>query len=481
MDNNTAVSGTMPNDMSESLLVGRQSGECSWESVCQFLERSPARRHTILFALCLCNACDAVATMSIGFILNQLGDTVSDFQKTFLAAAVFVGMSVGGLIAGYFANRYGRTRTLVVALFFEGVAALAGALLPTMNAFIASRIISGVAIGATIPVLFILCPEVIAPTKREAYLTYVTGSFALGSIFAGLLAYLCFQVLMTSWQLYYGLTALFPLLTAAIVYQFVPQSPIHLARNPEQFEEFKESLSYLHPGASETCIQNVAAFNTDWGLQEKPSTSGFVESMRDFFTEDRSMKFRLMVISFAIAWVFYGLSMWTVSMFENLGMDDPYLSSLFFTICGTVGSLTCIAFVQSVGMKPYILATFSVATVSCLLGIFLESAGWAIALACITNTAISGLFNAVTTYQSVVPLHDRPLSMGFFGATARVGSIGAQFLMGYFQAADTLWIIHGVNALLLGVGMLNATTLPKINTVANYRRFVSQLSQSFVE
>ena len=182
------------------------------------------------------------------------------------------------------------------------------------------------------------------------------------------------------------------------------------------------------------------------------------------------MKLRLMTISFVIAWVWYGLSTWAVSIFHNLGTDSPYLSAIFFVVCGAVGSLTCITMVQSIGMKPYILITFFISSVAAGLSIFFTATTIAVILACVTNTAISGLFNAVVTYQSVVPLHDRPLSMGFFGATMRIGSIGAQFLMGHYQAADRQWVIHVVSTVLLVIAISNALTLPKINTAAEFRR-----------
>ena len=53
----------------------------------------------------------------------------------------------------------------------NNIGVLAGALMPTINLFIVMRLVSGVGIGATVPVLFILIPEVVAPTCREAYVT----------------------------------------------------------------------------------------------------------------------------------------------------------------------------------------------------------------------------------------------------------------------------------------------------------------------
>lgn len=468
-----------PSKVSVNLANDMSSLESGGESIDGFLERASRKvRVRILCTLCACNACDAVETMSVGFILNKLGEA-SDSQKTILAASVFVGMTIGGLLAGFIANRIGRKRVLIAALILEGIAALVGAVMPSISFFILARIVSGFGIGATVPVLFILIPEVVAPTCREAYVTYVSGAFAFGSVFVGMLAYICFEGFGTTWRMYYGLTSIWPFVTALLVASTVPESPVYLAKK-RKMDKLKESLSYLNPGATTNQLRNVTPQATDFGMQESASRS-FASAVQGFLQEDKTMKIRLMIISFVIAWVWYGLSTWAVSIFHNLGTDNPYLSALFFVVCGAIGSLTCIAMVQAMGMKPYILLTFFISTVSACLSIFFTSLTLAVVLACVTNTAISGLFNAVVTYQSVVPLHDRPLSMGFFGATMRVGSIGAQFVMGYYQAAERQWIIHVVSTALLGFAMSSAITLPKINTAAEFKRLTRSAPDHNIE
>ena len=59
-----------------------------FESIDVYLERAnKSVRTRILIALCCANACDAVETMSVGFMLNKLTNE-SDTTRTLLAASV---------------------------------------------------------------------------------------------------------------------------------------------------------------------------------------------------------------------------------------------------------------------------------------------------------------------------------------------------------------------------------------------------------
>ena len=103
-----------------------------------------------------------------------------------------------------------------------------------------------------------------------------------------------------------------------------------------------------------------------------------------------------------------------------------------------------------------------VATGSTFVSTFISMVSLSVFLSCVTNSSIGGLFNVVVSYQSVVPLSDRPLSMGFFGASMRLASILAQFFMGFLSGADFQWAIHLANSILMAIAVAIAVSLPDV-------------------
>ena len=65
-------------------------------------------------------------------------------RAEFLTAAVFVGMLIGGLIAGSAADRLGRRSCLLVSLSVNFIFAVASAAAPSVGWLIAARVFAGI-------------------------------------------------------------------------------------------------------------------------------------------------------------------------------------------------------------------------------------------------------------------------------------------------------------------------------------------------
>lgn len=79
------------------------------------------RFHWITVGVCgLANAADAVELLCISYIIPEL-DAIGDYEKTVLTAAVFLGMLIGGLLAGVMSDRIGRKPCLMASLAINAV------------------------------------------------------------------------------------------------------------------------------------------------------------------------------------------------------------------------------------------------------------------------------------------------------------------------------------------------------------------------
>ena len=127
------------------------------------LSRAPGFSGRVTCALCLSNASDAVETLSLSFALPFL--RFEGLEGA--AAAVFVGMLLGGALAGALSQRLGHQRLLVRMLYLEALSALLTAAVWNGYQLALCRLTSGFAVGAAVPPIFALAEELIHPRKER--------------------------------------------------------------------------------------------------------------------------------------------------------------------------------------------------------------------------------------------------------------------------------------------------------------------------
>lgn len=103
-------------------------------------------------------------------------------------ASGFLGMFVGAVGLGAFADRFGRRTAFLINLGFYSVFTLAGALAPNASTLIVSRFIAGIGIGAELPLCDSYLGELLPPRHRGRYtaIAYTLGFIGVPTV--GLLA-----------------------------------------------------------------------------------------------------------------------------------------------------------------------------------------------------------------------------------------------------------------------------------------------------
>jgi AAHS family 4-hydroxybenzoate transporter-like MFS transporter len=105
-----------------------------------------------------------------------------------LLAASVVASAMGTMAIGPIADRHGRKPCLLAALVVFGLATLMTAHVSTFVELTAARILSSLALGASVPIAIALASEAVAPARRGVVAATMSGCIALGIVASGLVA-----------------------------------------------------------------------------------------------------------------------------------------------------------------------------------------------------------------------------------------------------------------------------------------------------
>ncbi len=160
------------------------------------------------------------------FIKRDFGLTTA--AEEIVVSGVLLGATIGAIIGGRMADRFGRRRVLMVTAAIFGVGALASAVAPSPAILIISRIVLGVAIGLSSTTVPVYLSEVSPPQARGWIVSLFQLAVTAGIVAAYLTDYAFASVGGWRWML--GL-AVAPALVFGTGMFFLPETPRWLIRS----------------------------------------------------------------------------------------------------------------------------------------------------------------------------------------------------------------------------------------------------------
>ncbi|HXP86096.1 MAG TPA: MFS transporter [Bryobacteraceae bacterium] len=191
------------------------------------------RQERSAFAACAGGwALDAMDVQLYSFVIPALVATwgISRGQAGALGTAALLVSAVGGWIAGWFADRFGRVRTLQIAiLWFAGFTFLSG-LAQNFQQLFAARALMGLGFGGEWAAGAVLLGEIIRPEHRGKALGFMQAGWAVGWGAAALLYAFFFSVLpaATAWRALF-LTGIAPAFLVFWLRRYVEEPPVYVA------------------------------------------------------------------------------------------------------------------------------------------------------------------------------------------------------------------------------------------------------------
>ena len=199
-------------------------------------------------------ALDAMDVQMYSFVIPALITTwgITRGQAGVLGTAALLASAFGGWIAGWIADRYGRVRTLQIAILWFAVFTFLSGLAQNYTQLLAARALLGLGFGGEWAAGAVLLGESIRPQHRGKALGVMQAGWAVGWGIATVLYAVFFAYLptATAWRALF-LVGIAPAVLVFFVRRYVEEPPIYLATRaklaeqgdqPSFFEIFKPPL-----------------------------------------------------------------------------------------------------------------------------------------------------------------------------------------------------------------------------------------------
>jgi MFS transporter, AAHS family, 4-hydroxybenzoate transporter len=213
----------------------------------------------------------ALAVIFDGFDIQILGFAIpslirewhvarSDFGP--VLAMGLAGMAVGGPLAGYCGDRFGRRTALTGCVAIFGLATVATAFVHGFAGLIVLRVITGMGTGGALPNASTLAAEFAPLRRRPAAVKLTLVCFPLGGMLGGLLA--ARIVPEFGWRWLYAVGGALPLLFAIVLWAVLPESPRFLSRQPASWPRLALLLTRMgHTTPVNATFEDLAERGTE--------------------------------------------------------------------------------------------------------------------------------------------------------------------------------------------------------------------------
>jgi putative MFS transporter len=376
----------------------------------------------------------AMMTFLLSSIKSEFG--LSPAQAGTLASMSFIGMFIGAAASGFLADKFGRSVIFRWSIVIWGIASLLCAVAPSLEALMFFRVLLGIGMAMELPIAQALVCEFVPAKVRGKYIAFMEGTWPLGFMCAGLLAYTILPV--------YGWRALFvveaiPCLFVLAIRRLVPESPRWLA-GAGRLEEAEAVMSEIERRVKlELKIDQLPA-------PQVVSLGSSLDSVIDknkipilnLFQGLFQGKYAKRTIMAWSLWFFallgyYGLTTWLGILMEAKGYSIAKSTEYIIIIssAGIPGFATAAYLLDRWGRKPTTVLFLLGGGISAYLYGNAPNQTLMIAFGLMMQFFMFGMWSAIYAYTpELFPTSVRATAAGLASAVGRVGAMLGPFLVG---------------------------------------------------
>ena len=256
------------------------------------------------------------------------------FQNTYIfvtASLLLIGSMFGAVIGGLQCQWLGRKKSLLIDCIFLSASYLGVGFSPNLTILLICRFICGHCVASLLVNIPAYTSEICQPEVRK-----LTGSFVVVAFTGGFSLMLVIGALF-NWRNTMQIMAVFPIISFALVFWFVPDSPIWLLMKQKDAEAWKsmmilrgnESVVNAEMKRIRTHLEQIIQLEKEMCEVEKPRWFDGILEIYDIFTDVSFLKpFMVLVIIFCIGLEWTGLpaiAFYMVTLLKEAEIPiDPY-------------------------------------------------------------------------------------------------------------------------------------------------------------
>ena len=371
---------------------------------------------------------DAMDVGMLSFIIAALQKewNLNTEQMGWIGSVNSIGMAVGALVFGIWADRIGRKNVLIITLLLFSLGSGLSALTTSLSIFLVFRFLIGMGLGGELPVASTLVSESVPVERRGRVVVLLESFWAAGWLIAALISY--FVIPTYGWQI--------ALLISAIPALYAIYLRIHLP-DSERFQKVKE--------------------------QRKIPVGISLKSLLSKEYARRTLM--LWILWFCVVFSYYGMFLWlpSVMVLKGFTLIKSFQYVVIMTLSQLPGYFTAAWLIEKAGRK-FVLVTYLLGTA--ISAYFFGNAETLTALllsGCLLSFFNLGAWGALYAYSpEQYPTLIRATGTGMAAAVGRIGGILGPLAVGYLLATNTsieqIFLLFGISII---IGMLSVLLLGK--------------------
>jgi AAHS family 4-hydroxybenzoate transporter-like MFS transporter len=196
-------------------------------------ERWTGRQKWLVFLTALTIIFDGLDNQLIGITLPAIMRDWNVARSAFapVVSLGYLGMMIGGVLAGYSGDRLGRRSALLGSILVFGAATLSAPLTHDVGMLGILRLIAGMGLGGAMPNATALAAEYVPRQKRALAITLTIVCVPVGGVLGGLMAVPVLPAF--GWHGMFVIGGSLPIVLALALTQLLPESPRFLEKKVE--------------------------------------------------------------------------------------------------------------------------------------------------------------------------------------------------------------------------------------------------------
>ncbi|WP_207001716.1 MFS transporter [Trinickia mobilis] len=426
----------------------------------------------LLFLLCglviLLDGFDIqIVSFTAPLLADHLGSKVTSLGLVF--ASGLAGLTLGSLIVGPIADRFGRKRLLQLSCVIFGVFTALTIYADTWAALLAVRFFAGVGLGGGIPNALALVAEYSPQRARARTVAITVSATPLGAVVGGI----AFWALIPhfDWHVVYWIGGIVPVLLSMLLGWLLPESIRFLVAAGYDSRHIAKLLTRIAPDFR---YEEGASF-------VNPDVTHRGGSVALLFAEGRAERTLLLWVPyFMVFLISFLISSWLPSILKEAGLplSRAMVALVTFNLGGVAGAAGLGKLVDRYGVYRILSGAFVLCAVS--VGVLGHAAGvynGILLIIFIVGVCVQGTICTLYALVSdVYPTAIRVTGIGWAAAMGRFGAIFGPLIGGAMLQAQ--WGMSGVFAAASLPALISAIVLLRLNTLKNRESGASNCSSA---